>query len=142
MKFVISTSCHFTSGVPLLDGGTARLPCIVGLSRALDLIMTGRPVDAKEALSMGLVNRVVPKGKAVEEAITLAKMIARFPREALIAERKAVFYSTFNAESFYDALTYEHTKGVKLKTIKDSIEGAKQFLKGKGRKGSFDDYLD
>ena len=104
--------------------------------------MTGRPVSAQEAHSMGLVNRVVPKGKAVEEAIKLAKLIARFPADSLNAERKAVFYSMFNAESFYDALTYEHSKGVKLGTIKDSIKGAKEFLKGMGRKGSFDDYLD
>ena len=118
------------------------MPYIIGLSRALDLIMTGRPVGAEEAKAIGLANRVVPKGKTLEEAVKLAKMIARFPREAMIAERKAVFYAMFNAESFYDALTYEHSKGVKLKTIKDSIEGAKQFLKGKGRKGSFEDYLD
>jgi len=60
------------------------------LSRALDLIMTGRPVSATEAHSMGLVNRVVPKGKAVEEAIKLAQLISRFPSDSLIAERKAV----------------------------------------------------
>ena len=132
----------FIPGVPLLDGGSVRLPYIVGLSRALDLIMTGRPVTAKEAQSMGLVNRVVPNGKAVEEAIKLAKLITRFPQDSLIAERKSVFYSVFNAESFYDALTYEHSKGVKLHTIKDSIKGANEFLEGKGRKGSFDDYLD
>ncbi|CAH3029558.1 unnamed protein product [Porites evermanni] len=129
-------------GVPLLDGGTARLPYIVGLSRALDLIMTGRPVSAQEAYSMGLVNRVVPNGKALDEAIKLAKLIARFPQESLITERKSVYYSVFNAESFYDALSYEHSKGVKVQTIKDSIKGAKEFLEGKGRKGSFDDYLD
>jgi len=104
--------------------------------------MTGRPVTAKEAYSMGMVNRVVPKGKAVEEAVKLAKLIARFPADSMIAERKSVFYSVFNAESFYDALAYEHNKGVKLHTIKDSIKGAKEFLEGKGRKGSFDDYLD
>ena len=132
----------FYEGVPLLDGGTARLPYIIGLSRALDLVMTGRPVDAREAHSIGLANRVVPKGKAVDEAVKLAKMLARFPRESLISDRKSVFYSTFNAESFFDALKYEYSKGVKLKTMKDSIEGAKQFLQGKGRKGSFDDYLD
>ena len=119
-----------------------RLPYIVGLSRALDLIMTGRAVHATEALSIGLANRVVPKGKTVEEALKLAKMLVRFPREALCADRKSVFYATFNADSFYDALTYEYSKGVKLQIMKDSIEGAKQFLQGKGCKGSFDDYLD
>ena len=117
------------------------MPYIVGLSHALDLIMTGRPVDAKEAFAIGLANRVVPKGQAVEEAIKIATRISRFPREALIAERKSVFYSVFNAESFYDALTYEHSKGVKLQIVKDSISGAKDFLKGKGRKGSFDEYI-
>ena len=91
----------------MLDGGSTRLPFIVGLSRALDLIMTGRPVDANEALSIGLANRGVPKGKAVEEATKLAKMIAGFPREALIADRKSAYYSMFNADSFYDALTYD-----------------------------------
>ena len=69
-------------------------------------------------------------------------MLVRFPREALCADRKSVFYATFNADSFYDALTYEYSKGVKLQIMKDSIEGAKQFLQGKGHKGSFDDYLD
>ena len=66
-----------------MDGGTVRLPYIVGLSRALDLIMTGRAVHATEALSIGLANRVVPKGKTVKEALKLAKMLVRFPREAL-----------------------------------------------------------
>ena len=124
--------------MPTVDGGTVRLPYIVGLSRALDLIMTGRAVHATEALNIGLAN----KGKTVEEAVKLAKMLVCFPREALCADRKSVFYATFNADSFYDALTYEYSKGVKLQIMKDSIEGAKQFLQGKGRKGSFDDYLD
>ena len=128
--------------MPTVDGGTVRLPYIVGLSRALDLIMTGRAVHATEALSIGLANRVVPKGKTVKEALKLAKMLVRFPKEALCADRKSVFYATFNADSFYDALTYEYSKGVKLQIMKDSIEGAKQFLQGKGCKGSFDDYLD
>lgn len=128
--------------MPTVDGGTVRLPYIVGLSHALDLIMTGRAVHATEALSIGLANRVVPKGKTVKEALKLAKMLVCFPREALCADRKSVFYATFNADSFYDALTYEYSKGVKLQIMKDSIEGAKQFLQGKGRKGSFDDYLD
>ena len=94
----------------MLDGGAVRLPYIVGLSRALDLIMTGRPVSAQEAHSMGLVNRVVPKGKAVEEAITLAKKIASFSAGAMRVDRKTAYYSMFNADSFYDALTYEYRK--------------------------------
>ncbi|KAJ7361767.1 hypothetical protein OS493_014408 [Desmophyllum pertusum] len=118
-------------GFPMLDGGSTRLPFIVGLSRALDLILTGRPVDANEALSIGLANRVVPKGKAVEEATKLAKMIAGFPGEALKADRKSAYYSMFNADSFCDALTYEYRKGVRLTTIKADFEGAK---------GSYEDY--
>ena len=105
-----------------------RLPYIVGLSRALDLIMTGRPVTAREAHSMGLVNRVVPNGKALDEAIELAKLIASFPQESLKADRKSAYYAAFNADSFYDALTYEYRKGVKVRSIGDFI---KKGLAGK-----------
>ena len=127
----------------MLDGGAVRLPYIVGLSRALDLILTGRPVSAQEAHSMGLVNRVVPKGKAVEEAITLAKKIASFSAGAMRVDRKTAYYSMFNADSFYDALTYEYRKAVTVDTIKDAaIKGAKEFVEGIGKKGSFDEWLD
>ncbi|XP_031558737.1 uncharacterized protein LOC116295133 [Actinia tenebrosa] len=129
-------------GVPLLDGGAVRLPYLIGLSHALDLIITGRPVKADEALHIGLANRVVPKGKAIEECVKLAEQIAKYPQESLKADRKSAFYSAYNADSFYDALTYEYRKGVKLQTIKDSIEGARKFQKGFGKKGSFDDWYD
>ena len=130
---------YLMAGVPLLDGGTVRLPYIVGVSRALDLIMTGRPVGAQEAHSMGLANRVVPKGRAVHEAIKLAERIARFPMNSLLADRKSVFYAAFNAESFYDALSYENRKALNITAIKDSIDGARKFIEGMGRHGSFDD---
>ncbi|CAH3149311.1 unnamed protein product, partial [Porites lobata] len=128
-------------GVPLLDGGTARLPYIVGLSRAFgphhDWLI--RPVSAQEVLQYGTGQPgVVPNGKALDEAI---KLRCPTPGWKLIIHA-SVYYSVFNAESFYDALSYEHSKGVKVQTIKDSIKGAKEFLEGKGRKGSFDDYLD
>ncbi|KAK3708847.1 hypothetical protein QZH41_016276 [Actinostola sp. cb2023] len=129
-------------GVPLLDGGAVRLPYIIGLSRALDLIMTGRAVHSDEALHIGLANRVVPNGSAVEEAIKLATQISKFPQDALKADRKTAFYSAYNADSFYDALTYEYRKGVKLPTIKDSIAGAQKFQSGIGKKGSFEEWLD
>ncbi len=78
-------------GVPLVDGGTQRLPRIVGLGRALDMILTGRPVDAAEALEMGLVNAVVAEGEALSEAVALAERIAAFPQETLRADRRAVY---------------------------------------------------
>ncbi|EDO31779.1 predicted protein [Nematostella vectensis] len=127
-------------GVPLVDGGAVRLPYLIGLSRALDLIMTGRAVKAQEAIEIGLVNRVVPKGKAIEEAIKIAEKISRFPQESLKADRKTAFYSTFNADSFYDALTYEYRKGVKIPIVRDAIAGAQQFQQGMGKKGSFDEW--
>jgi enoyl-CoA hydratase/carnithine racemase len=124
----------------LLDGGGVRLPYLIGLSRALDLIITGRAVQSDEALDIGLANRLVPNGKAIEESIKLATQIAKYPQESLKADRKTAFYSAFNADSFYDALTYEYRKGVKIATIKDSIEGALKFQKGIGKKGSFEEW--
>ena len=124
--------------MPLLDGGTVRLPYIVGLSRALDLILTGRPVSAEEAKLIGLANRVVPAGEGITKAIELAKVIASFPQNPMIADRKSVFYAAFNADSFYDALSYEHRKGVRISTIRDAISGAKRFSGGQGRGGSFE----
>jgi enoyl-CoA hydratase len=80
-------------GVPLIDGGTQRLPRIVGLGRALDLVLTGREVDAQEALAMGLANRVVPDGTALDAAIALATEIAAFPWTCVVADRANVFDS-------------------------------------------------
>ncbi len=76
-------------GVPLVDGGTQRLPRIVGMGRALDLILTGRPVEAEEALRIGLVNEVVEPGKHLERALELAERIAAFPQETMLADRRA-----------------------------------------------------
>ena len=77
------------SGVPLIDGGTQRLPRIVGLGRALDLILTGRMIDASEALDMGLLTEVVPAGAHVERALALAEGLARFPQTTMLADRRA-----------------------------------------------------
>ncbi|KAG8162461.1 hypothetical protein KVR01_008226 [Diaporthe batatas] len=123
-------------GVPLIDGGTVRLPKIVGLGRALDMILTGRPVDATEALAMGLVSRVVEKGRAVEEAMALARSLLVFPQECMNLDRRSAYYSTFEASSLRDALGFEYDAGVQV-VAKESMQGATRFHKGQGRGGSF-----
>ena len=103
-------------GVPLIDGGTVRLPRIVGMGRALDLILTGRAVTAEEALAMGLVNRVVPPGQARSAAEALAAEIAAHPFACVLADRRGVYAGTMEAE-------FEHGMGV----IAGVAEGAKAF---------------
>ncbi len=121
-------------GVPLIDGGTVRLPRLIGLSRALDLILTGRPVGAEEALQMGLANRVVPRGKAKESALALAHQIAAFPQLGLQGDRlSAIEQMNLN---FEDAMANEFNHGLAAMQ-KESIGGATQFAKGAGRHGKF-----
>ena len=121
-------------GVPLIDGGTVRLPLIVGLGRALDLILTGRAVDADEALAMGLANRVVPPGASRAAAEALAAEIARFPQACMRSDRASV-YDAFG-RSQQEALRAEfgHGQGV----LADALEGATRFAAGAGRGGTFD----
>ncbi|KAH7133083.1 enoyl-CoA hydratase/isomerase family protein [Dactylonectria estremocensis] len=123
-------------GVPLIDGGTVRLQAIVGLGRALDMILTGRPVGAQEALGMGLATRVVPKGEALGEAIRLAKQLLAFPEYCMNLDRKSCYYSAYDATSFEDAMRQEYNSGVKAVEA-ESIKGAATFSKGAGRHGSF-----
>jgi enoyl-CoA hydratase len=123
-------------GIPLIDGGTVRLPRLVGLSRALDLILTGRPVGAKEALGMGLVNRVVPKGTAREAAEKLAHEIAQFPQVCLRGDRRSA-YEQFDL-SFNEAMANEFNHG--LNALKaEAAAGATRFARGAGRHGAFDE---
>jgi enoyl-CoA hydratase/carnithine racemase len=124
-------------GVPLIDGGTVRLQAIVGLGRALDMILTGRPVDAKEALAIGLANRVVPKGKALEEATAIANQLLSFPQLCMNLDRDSCYYSTYNATSFEDAMQNEFDHGIEVINV-ESIKGAAMFHDGKGRHGKFD----
>lgn len=123
-------------GVPLIDGGTVRLQKIVGLGRALDMILTGRPVDAKEALAMGLANRVVPKGQALQEAWNMARQLIDFPQECMIADRKSAYHAAYDANSFDDALDYEYKHGIEI-VAKEGAAGAARFAAGAGRHGSF-----
>jgi enoyl-CoA hydratase len=123
-------------GVPLVDGGTVRLPRLIGMSRALDLILTGRAVGAQEALLMGLCNRVVAKGYAREAAEQLAHEIARFPQICLRADRMSA-YLQWDLD-LVEALKNEGRGGMApLRT--EARAGAARFANGKGRGGSFQD---
>lgn len=112
-------------GVPLIDGGTVRLPRLIGLSRALDLILTGRAVDAKEALQFGLANRVVPKGKSIQEAVQLAKLISSFPQECMLSDRRSAYEQ--EDMSFAIAMENEFKAGKPIAKHKLD-EGIQRFL--------------
>ena len=122
-------------GVPLIDGGTVRLPRLIGMGRALDLILTGRPVPAREALAMGLVDRVVPDGSARAAAESLAAEIARFPQACMRADRRSA-YEQWNLPS-PEALAAEFRSGSAV--LAEAVEGAQRFAGGRGRGGSFED---
>jgi enoyl-CoA hydratase/carnithine racemase len=124
-------------GVPLIDGGTVRLQAIIGLGRALDMILTGRGVGAQEALSMGLANRVVPKGKALVEALKIARQLIAFPQGCMNADRASCYYAVYNASSFEDALAHEFDNGIKV-IGSESVKGAARFSAGAGRHGEFE----
>ena len=122
-------------GVPLIDGGTVRLPRVVGQGVALDMILTGRPVGAAEALRIGLANRVVPDGASRSEAEALAAEIARFPQRCLRADRRSA-YESFSLEE-RAALANELRHGAEVIRSGETLEGASRFAAGAGRHGSF-----
>ncbi len=122
-------------GVPLIDGGTVRLPRLVGMSHALDLIMTGRPVDAKEAKAIGLANRIVPHDCARQEAEKLALEIAQFPQQCLRHDRLSA-YEQWNL-SAPEALANEFNHGMIPLSGGESASGAGEFARGKGKHGKF-----
>ena len=113
-------------GVPLVDGGTQRLPRIVGLGRALELILTGRPVDAHEALSIGLVNQVVPPGQALDRALELARQIAAFPQNCLRHDRLALYEGL--GRSLAEGLRLEARHGATVLESGEPAAGARRFL--------------
>jgi enoyl-CoA hydratase len=119
-------------GVPLIDGGTIRLPRLIGLSRALDLILTGRPVHADEALAIGLVNRVVPHGKSREGAESLARELAALPQAALRADRTSAYLQ--HDLPLEQALAKELELG--SRALFEAAEGATRFAGGSGRHGA------
>lgn len=123
-------------GVPLIDGATVRLPALIGLSRAMDLILTGRIIEPKEALEWGLANRVVTTGTAFGQALNLAKEIVKFPQECLKADRESTIYATYSSKNLSEALNFETEHSARVLTT-EAIIGAKKFAAGLGKHGKF-----
>ena len=122
-------------GVPLIDGGTVRLPRLIGMSRALDLILTGRPVGAQEALEMGLANRVVPHGQSRAAAEELARQIAGFPQACLRSDRLSAYEQCGMEQPA--AMENEFAHGLGTINSGETVKGAARFAAGAGRHGQF-----
>jgi enoyl-CoA hydratase len=122
-------------GVPLLDLGTVRLPRLIGHSHAMDLILTGRGVQGDEALRMGLVNRLVPRGQSLDAALQLAHDLAAFPQRCLRSDRLSAYEQW--SLSYEDALRNELSRGVEVVESGETVTGATSFTRGQGRHGTF-----
>ena len=123
-------------GIPLIDGGTVRLPRLVGQGKALEITMTGRKVTAEECFRIGLCEKVVPDGQALEAALEMAHEIARFPKEAMLADRRSIIEN--HGRPIREGLRREWANGIDA-TINQGTAGAGRFASGKGRSGDFGD---
>jgi enoyl-CoA hydratase len=119
-------------GVPLIDGGTQRLPRVIGLGRALDLILTGRAVDAEEAERIGLLTEVTAPGAHLERALELAAALAAFPQDTMLADRRAAIEGL--GMPLADGVALEHRLG--RETLATAARGATRFASGEGRHGA------
>jgi enoyl-CoA hydratase len=122
-------------GVPLLDLGTVRLPRLIGHSHAMDLILTGRGVSGEEALRMGVVNRLVPKGQALAGAVQLAHELTNFPQRCLRSDRLSAYEQW--SLPYEEALRNELRRGIEVVESGETHSGAKSFTRGQGRHGAF-----
>lgn len=122
-------------GVPLIDLGTVRLPRLIGHSRAMDMILTGRPVDAQEALAMGLANRVVPKGEALNAALEIARQLSAFPQLCMRNDRLSALEQW--SLDWDEATAFEVKVGMETLRTGSAVEGATRFAGGQGRGGAF-----
>jgi enoyl-CoA hydratase len=122
-------------GVPLVDGGTQRLPRIIGLGRALEMILTGKPVSAKEAHASGLVNEVVAPGQSLRRAVELAQALAKFPQMCLHNDRQAVYAGL--GKELSEGLRIEARFGIETIRSGEPQAGSQEFRSGRGRKGDF-----
>jgi len=124
-------------GVPLVDGGTVRLPRLIGQSHALDMILTGRGVDGEEAKQIGLANRLTEDGEALHGAVELAETLARFPQRCLRSDRRSVLSQW--GKPMAEALQQETLLGREVIKSGETVHGATRFNEGAGRHGSFSD---
>lgn len=120
----------------MIDGGTVRLPHLIGLSRAMDMILTGRAVKGKEAFDIGLANWLVACGTSLGQAIQYANSISKFPQNCLNRDRMSAYNAMYDAKDFESAMQFEMRHGLDV-IASESVPGAQTFVSGVGKHGSF-----